>query len=308
MLFLCLCSLTFGAQTGAGSRTQLERKIPFELSRNKIIIPVQVNDSREMKIILDTGMPSTGLLLFDSALIDELGLSGGKKYLIDGAGKGMTTYSFMFEGAKLTLGEADFFEQKLLILQSDTMAGTPTDGVVGNTLFGSSAVKIDYEKKIITLTDPSKLNVDHTWEEIDLTFNKNGIPFVNAQISAEGETLTGVSLYIDSASSEALELLVKPDMKFSLPEDLEDRYLGRGLSGDFFGLFGRINTLKIGSFILREVPTAFPKTKVRSRQKGADGILCNKTLQKFNLIFDYSGKKLYIKPNLNFSEPFDRFY
>jgi len=45
---------------------------------------------------------------------------------------------------------------------------------------------------------------------------------------------------------------------------------------------------------------------VRSRQQGADGILCNRALQRFNLIFDYAGKKLYLSPNRAFLVPFDK--
>ncbi|KPK63414.1 hypothetical protein AMJ83_07020 [candidate division WOR_3 bacterium SM23_42] len=32
--------------------------IPFKLSRNKVMLPVRIDDSRELKVILDTGMPS----------------------------------------------------------------------------------------------------------------------------------------------------------------------------------------------------------------------------------------------------------
>jgi len=38
--------------------------------------------------------------------------------------------------------------------------------------------------------------------------------------------------------------------------------------------------------------------------KGADGILCNNALRRFNVIFDYSGSMLYIKPNRSFDIPF----
>ena len=34
------------------------KKIPFEWMRNKIILPLKVNDSCVLNVILDTGMPS----------------------------------------------------------------------------------------------------------------------------------------------------------------------------------------------------------------------------------------------------------
>jgi len=69
------------------SSARPEQEIPFELMRNKIIVPVRVNGSRELKIILDTGMPSQGLLIFDPQLTQELKLAGSARYLIDGAGQ-----------------------------------------------------------------------------------------------------------------------------------------------------------------------------------------------------------------------------
>lgn len=278
--------------------------IPFKLLRNKIIVPVRVNNSKELNIILDTGMPSDGLLLFDKNLADELKLEGGNRYRISGAGKGKVTYASRVESALLTLSGNKFENQKVLILESDTMFGLPTDGVIGGSLFGAHVVQIDYDTKAITLIEPSTFKPDPTWEDIPLTFNDHGIPFLDATISLNGEKEIDVFLYIDLASSESLELLIKPDMKFSLPEGLMEKHLGRGMDGDIYGQFGHISSFRIGSYVLHDVPTAFPEAAIRSRQQGADGILCDNALRRFNLIFDYSRAKLYIKPNGAFHEPF----
>jgi predicted aspartyl protease len=282
-----------------------KRQIPFQLLWSKIILPVRVNDSRELSIILDTGMPSQGLLLFDRDLADELQLSGTERSRIHGAGTGQVSYALKVESAKLSLSGVDFEDQDVRILQNDTMRGTPNDGVIGSTLFGSHVVRIDYDQNIITLFDPSVFDIDPSWETVNLTFNENNIPFLEASVSIAGDKEIDAALYIDLASSEALELLVKPEMKFTLPENLPSKYIGKGLDGHIVGQYGRVASLKIGSFVLYNVPTAFPKSDVRSRQQEADGILCNDALRRFNLIFDYGRKKLYIKPNSHFSEPFD---
>ncbi len=292
-------------KTTATTHTSEEHApIPFKLMRNKIIVPVRVNDSEELRIILDTGMPSDGLLLFEKKLADKLNLSGTNRYRISGAGEGKVTYATRAESILLTLAGNEFKNQSVLILEGDTMHGFPTDGVIGGTLFNSQVVQIDNDTKVITLIEPSKFKPDPSQEEIPLTFNENGIPFVDAAISISGDTEVDVSLYIDLASSEALELLVKSDMKFSLPEGLTQKHLGRGLDGDIHGRFGRISSFRIGSYVLHDVPTAFPQSAVRSRQKGADGILCNNTLRRFNLIFDYTKGKLYIEPNRSFRKSF----
>ncbi len=283
-----------------------EREIPFQLLWNKIVFPVTINDSRELRIILDTGMPSQGLLLFDRNLAEELDLAGLRKLPIKGAGRGQVSTVVKIESVKLTLSGVNFENQEVLILQNDTMRGYPADGVIGGTLFSSYAVKIDYDRNIITLLDPSQFKVDHTWEIIGLTFDEPNIPFLDVSVSIAGADAIDLSLYIDLASSEALEMMVKPEMKFALPSNLKSKYLGKGLDGHIVGQYGRVASLKIGSFVLYDVPAAFPKHEVRSRQQKADGILSNNALRRFNVIFDYQGAKLYIKPNGYFFEPFGR--
>jgi len=76
------------------------------------------------------------------------------------------------------------------------------------------------------------------------------------------------------------------------------------LGGDINGKRGKISKVSIGPFELSDVAAAFAPAEVRSKQKGSDGVIANNLLRRFNLIFDYSNKKLYIKPNTHFSEPF----
>jgi len=85
---------------------------------------------------------------------------------------------------------------------------------------------------------------------------------------------------------------------------LEEVYLGRGLSGDIMGKRGIIAKVIIGPYELKNVTAAFADAAVRSKQRGADGVIANNLLRRFNLIFDYAGKKLYLKPNSHIAESF----
>ena len=155
----------------------------------------------------------------------------------------------------------------------------------------------------MTLYDPEKFKIEEGWTEIPMYFKRN-IPWIDASVVIGDEEPVLLSMYIDYASSESVELLEKPEMKFSLPEETEDAYLGRGLSGDIYGKRGRISKLIIGPFELNNISAAFASEKTRSKMENADGILGNRSLMRFNLIFDYANKKLYIKPNSHFNEPF----
>jgi hypothetical protein len=130
------------------------------------------------------------------------------------------------------------------------------------------------------------------------------IPWIEGTVDVRGDGDIPVSLYIDLASGEALEILVRDGMKVPVPETLEDAYLGAGLSGDIHEQVGRVAAISLGSFRLRDVETAFARVKIRSKQDNADGIVGGDILRRFNLIFDYQSLSLYLKPNRYFAEPF----
>lgn len=94
-------------------------------------------------------------------------------------------------------------------------------------------------------------------------------------------------------------------MKFSLPDDTKNILIGRGLSGDIYGKSGKISKLIIGPFELSNIEASFAPAEVRSKQDNADAILGNESLWRFNLIFDYKNKRLYLKPNSHFNNPYN---
>jgi len=279
-------------------------EIPFNLSRNKIILPVKVGDSRELRIILDTGMHFEGLLVYNKDLKDSITLEHEIEVKVPGAGADSASTAVMADSMSFFVGAVKFTNQRIIILQSDVMADFPSDGVTGYSLFGNYIVEVDYDKMVITLHESGEVKIDSSWELLPMTFKDNKIPWIEAAVNIHGKNEVPVSVYIDLASSDAVELLTKEDMKFDLPDELKESYLGRGLSGDIYGQEGRIAALKLGSFYLEDVVAAFAPAEVRSKQEGADGIIGNNALRRFNLIFDYKNARLYIKPNEYFSEPF----
>lgn len=281
-----------------------ELEIPFMLERNKIILPVRIHNSRELKVILDTGMHFEGLLLYNSDLNDSIIFENTIEVLVPGAGADSGSPALMIDSGAFKVGNVELTDQRIIMLQSDRMKGFPSDGVTGYSLFGNFIVEIDYDRMIITLHGSNKLTFNSTWQSLPVTFKHNKIPWVDAVVNINGDIDIPVSIYIDLASSEALEMLVRDNMQYDLPQEVEDYYLGRGLSGDIYGQKGRISSLKIGSFYLKDVVTAFAPSKIRSKQEGADGVLGNNALRRFNVIFDYEKARLYLKPNTYFSEPF----
>jgi hypothetical protein len=310
-LFLLLGTILAATLPGCDRHTEhqigdADLSIPFELERNRIILPVRFNRSPLLRIVLDTGMHFQGLLLYDKNLTDQLEPEDAIEVKVPGAGSGPPAVAVMADSASFFAGPVEFRDQRIIILQDGRMEGVPSDGVTGYSLFGNYIVRIDYDRMMIDLYDPEQFQPDPEKKWIPLTFRGNRIPWVEAAVSLQGEADIPVSMYIDLASGEALELLIREEMKYELPEDLEAVHLGTGLSGDIYGYQGRVASFRLGEFRLPDVSAAFAPGEVRSKQEGADGVIGNGLLDRFNLVFDYRNERLYLEPNDRFDRPFER--
>ena len=279
--------------------------IPLEETRNVSTVTVRVGDVVIPRILLDTGFAFDGLMIYKPSYRDSLDLTKAIEVKIPGAGSGAPSTALMIDSASFYLGNIQLVNQRIIVLQSDTYKGFPSNGIIGYSIFGHYATELNYDDGTIVLHESGKAKVDESWTAIPLYFKDNNIPWMEVSVVIEDEEPISLSTYIDYAARDAIELLERPGMKFSLPKDTVSAHLGRGLSGDIYGKTGTISKLIIRPYALKAVKATIAPARVRSKQKDADAILGVGSLRRFNLIFDYANKVLYLKPNKRFGDPFE---
>jgi hypothetical protein len=278
--------------------------VPFNIERNRVIIPTVVNGSKPLNLILDTGMGFDGVYLFHKNALNLIDTAGAIEVQVPGAGSGEASKATMIETGRIEFGEVAVDSQRVLVSHSIHTQSFPTDGVIGWNFFGHYIVEIDYDRQLIYLRDSSYVPSDSSWQELPVEMKRN-LPFLKVTTEVvEGEVVP-MTVYIDLASGDALELLMRPEQKYTLPGKLKKDNLGTGLSGDINGYMGRSRRLQIGKYELRDIRTAFAPAEIRSKQEGADGILGNDLIRRFNIIFDYPHSRLFIRPNKTFGLPFN---
>jgi hypothetical protein len=279
-------------------------RIPFFVQDHRIVIEMKAGDSPAMKVLLDTGLTFDGVYLFQEKWIESLGLQDLVERNVSGAGEGDPTSSVKSDGATLSAAGFEFHDQTIYVSRSPRTQRFPRDGVAGWSLFGHHVVEIDHETGTLLLHDPATFEPDTSWKAIDIELRKR-IPWLEVGIDVDGEQEIPASVYIDLGAGDALLVLVRADMKLTVPKETERRLIGVGLSGEIHGEFGTVSRVTIAGFELHDVLTAFPRAEARSRQEGADGIVGSDLLRRFHVVFDYSRLKLYLKPNREFGTPFD---
>jgi len=283
---------------------QKKNVIPINEIRNESHVTVTINNIEIPDILIDTGFAFDGLMIYNPIYKDSLDLINAREIRISGAGDGEASQASMIDSVDIRLGEIRMINQRIIFLQGETYKGFPSNGIIGYSIFGHYISEFNYDNNTITLHSADVIEIDNSWTEIPLYFKGNNIPWLDASVVIKDESPISLSMYIDYAAGDAVLILEKPNMKVGLPDDIVNVHLGRGLSGDIYGKTGGINKLIIGPYELKNVKASFADGKVRSKQDNADAILGIGSLRRFNLIFDYSSKKLYLKPNKHFAEPY----
>jgi len=281
-------------------------EIAFRLVNHHVLIPVSVNGSGPLEVILDTGMPAPGLALYDGDRIEPLGLeiNPAIQAAVGGAGgsKRLTAQvamseSFAFDGVAV--------EGAMVVVLPRLGLDGYNDGVVGYSLFSNFAVELDYEKSLITLHDPAAFVPPDEALVLPLTFRQR-VPYATVRVTPLVGEPFDADVAVDLGASHALSLNWDESERIEVPDGAVTTIIGRGASGVVKGQAGRIAALELAGARLENVVTSFP---VREHQnpRGIDslaGNLGNGALRRFNLVFDYAGEKLYLTPNASFSEEF----
>ena len=280
----------------AKEHTEALVQVPFEFN-GRVIIPLRVNDSGELNIILDSGMGHEALGLLHSELGEELGLEYVQTIRVGGAGSGEPKTASVATGVKISLSEIDIHDITVAVNEENREESIHTDdGLIGSLIFGSYVVEIDFDRSQLCLFDPAEFEPENGWEEIPLIMERNAA-FLETSISLDGKTRIPVRLLVDLGARHALALSVDPANKIIPPENAVENLLGTGVRGDVFGPQGRIAGLTLSSCEVKDVIVGFADEDSIPLPASCDGNLGVGTLRRFNVIFDYPHSRMFLKPN-----------
>jgi hypothetical protein len=285
-------------------------EIPFEYENNFIIIRVIFNDVFPLKFIFDTGAEHT--ILTRREITDLLQINYDRKFPIRGSDLSVELYAYLARGVKLTMNSLVAQNRSILVLEDDyfrfeEFGGINVHGILGADLFRRFIVKIDYRKKIITLYDPEYFSKPSgQFQEMTMELHRNK-PYIVAPTQLNrNKTIEGKYL-IDTGASISLLLYTNTYKSFELPSRYVRSKIGMGLGGYLQGFIGRIERVQLGDFALDGVITNFQEISPEidsSFLNKRNGIIGNQLLNRFVVIIDYIGEKIYLQPDRGYRRSF----
>ena len=133
-------------------------------------------------------------------------------------------------------------------------------------------------------------------------------PFVLTSIVTDELIEVPVKLLVDTGASDALWLSESSDERIHFPKNHIETFLGKGLSGDLFGVKGRIDGIWVGPLILPKPIVAFPDSEIIDllmSSNDRNGTIGAEILRRFHVTFDYRNSRLTLRPTHRVNEEFN---
>ncbi|MEM8712281.1 MAG: aspartyl protease family protein [Planctomycetota bacterium] len=288
---------------------ELPPAIALHSEYGAVVLPISINGSDPLPILLDTGMPSPGVALFHGPHIDELQLEFAPTIVrIGGAGGAARHEARVSLGARLELGDVRIEDTQLIVMPPIQHFDPGYAGIIGWELLASFAVTVDFDAGQVYLSSPRDFAPRNNASRIPLDL-VGSMPYVDVQLRGSSPKPSTARLLLDLGDHFALSLSEGQSLIDTQGSGLSGtvrRRIGRGLSGPLFGRMGRVQTLELGGHRLHSVVTSIRESShdlpLGTRRAGSLGV---GLLNRFHFTIDYANHALYLSPNKRFHESFE---
>ncbi len=289
-LFLLFIPRLLEAYTDAGFSLPdhvREVTINYKTFKNLILLPVTINDTVNVNLILDTG--SRNLLLFGKRFEKIFRIEPERRIKFAGLGNGGPL------SGKLALDNTVSIHALLgekipvvIVPRNSLFAGRPdVHGIIGYDIFIKFETEIDASNKLITFRPAAEANLPDGYIKIPLRI-QDCKPLINSKIFFSHPEGTTFDLMLDTGSALGL-LLRSADPKqfdFATP----GKILGRGLCGFVTGSVTRAEKLVMETFEIKALTAGISWSTVHSHGSIGMGVMKDYTIV-LNYCKAYAGFK-----------------
>lgn len=311
LVFLCFFNISKAQGVFKIDEGKNKFDLSFQAVNDLVVIPIEINGV-ELTFLLDTGVESS--IIFSLEEKDSLNVKNATDILLRGWGEGEAITAIKSTGNTVRIGSASHSDFTVYIVYDHDISlsnrlGLPIHGIIGYDFFKDFVVEFSYTKErlIAYNIDSYDYKRCRRCDDFDLVFHKNK-PYIKVLVSIDNKDFIPMDLLIDSGSGDALWVFEAPDLGIKIPDENFEDFLGFGMGGSVYGKRARVDNLKLGKFQLDRVTASFPDTLYFagvSTYKSRNGSLGSQVLKRFSSTFDYKNKRLRLKPNKNFREPFE---
>ena len=283
-------------------------RIPFtQLTGGIVIIQAKLENFPDtLNFVLDTG--SSGISL-DSTTAEYLKLKATPSDRTIRGIAGIRNVSFLYNQKihfdDFTIDSLDIHINDYSILTS--VYGERIDGIIGYSVLSRYILMVDYDRLQIDFYTNGTIHYPRGGYLLRPAIES--LPTQSLRIK-DAKTIS--SRFLFDIGAAVCMIFSNEFVQDSTPLDKKRKMLakeGEGVGGKVDMYATVIKEIKLGPYRFRTVPVyVFNDTFNVTSYPYRGGLIGNDILRRFNVIFNYKNRDIYITPNSHFDEPFDYSY
>lgn len=301
------------AQNGFSMPSSIRHlEIPFEYINNFIILDIAFNGPLRLKFIYDTGAEHT--ILTKREISDLLRVRYDREFKVVGADMKTELTAYLARNIHLQILDRNLeaSNEDILVLKEDYFrfeeyAGVQVHGILAGRVFSRYLVKINYQRRVLTLSQrtPNRLKEDG-FVPVPVEIYRNKI-YLNTRAQLRPDSSAPVKLLLDTGAGMPLMLFTNTHPLISPSANAIPSNIGMGLGGYLEGFVGRIPGLNLAGFEQKNMLTFFQPVDTSldlAYLNQRNGLIGNMILNRFQVVIDYQGAVLWLKPTKHIQDEF----
>jgi hypothetical protein len=221
-----------------------EMRIRFRCLDNLIILPVKLNDSISVNLVLDTGCRN--LVLFGKKFEKLLKVNPEKEIIFSGLGTGSSVKGHLSLNNKVAIQSICGQSVPVIVVPDKNLFGRDVQGVIGYEIFLKFEIEINFKTQTIIFRPALHATAPEDYAQVPLQV-VDARPVMRSTIFFNPTNYSAVcDLMIDTGSSIGLLLKTTDVAKFERQGN--KTLIGRGLNGLIYGYNMQADKLSVNGF------------------------------------------------------------
>ncbi|MBC7776352.1 MAG: PDZ domain-containing protein [Phycisphaerae bacterium] len=315
IVLLALWAVAFPARAQSGfslPKGTRQVEIPFEYINNFIILTIAFNGPLPLRFIFDTGAEHT--ILSKREISDFLQVRYDREFRVKGSDLKTELVAYLARNIQLQILGKDIIapNEDILVLKEDYFrfeeyAGLEVHGILAGRVFSRYLLKINYQRKVLTLYERGTYKMhEQGFEPLPLEVFRNKL-YLNTHAQLRPDSSAPVKLLLDTGAGMPLMLFTNTHPLIQPSANAIPTNIGMGLGGYLEGFVGRTPGLMLDKFTQKGILTYFQAIDTAqdlSYLNDRNGLIGNSILNRFQVVIDYQGATLWLKPTKYYQSEF----
>ena len=278
---------------------------------NHLYFDAVIRDSIPARLVFDTG--NTNLLLDSTFYAENFAKQGTlRKAFVGGAGNGRQMANVDMSGWEYRVGSFAHKDQTAVVINLRKILGNNVSGMFGMEFVRGRKVEFNYADEYMRILGEEQPDATYTCIDCKWLDDSKTRILVPVKIALDATTSREGLFLVDMGSSGTISINSSSVAKMGLknhPGVQKMVYAVGGIGGSRTDNLVKLASVELGGLKVSNIRADYSGNATGAlADKRYDGLIGNELLERFDVIFDFAGCKMWVRPNRNFDTPSHYFF